>query len=141
MKPHQSHGIAWIALSLALAVHVADEALNDFLSVYNPTVEAIRRRLPYLPLPVFTFEAWLTGLIVAVVALLALSPLVFRGTRWMIPASYIFSAIMLFNGLGHCAGSIYMGTAMAGVYSSPLLIAASLYLLVTTHRALTVAAR
>ena len=44
------HGWAWVALTLALAVHVADEALTDFLSVYNPTVEAIRARYPWVPL-------------------------------------------------------------------------------------------
>jgi hypothetical protein len=32
----RKHGFAWIALCLALAVHVIDETLTDFLSVYNP---------------------------------------------------------------------------------------------------------
>jgi hypothetical protein len=31
-------GIAWIALCLAFALHIIDEALTGFLSVYNPTV-------------------------------------------------------------------------------------------------------
>ncbi len=55
---------AWVALCLALAVHVADEALTDFLSVYNPAVISIRERLPWLPLPTFTFDVWRGGLIV-----------------------------------------------------------------------------
>ncbi len=42
-------GLAWIVFALAIAVHVADEAAHDFLSVYNPTVRAIRERLPFLP--------------------------------------------------------------------------------------------
>ncbi len=29
------HGLAWVLLTLALAVHVADEAFNDFLCVYD----------------------------------------------------------------------------------------------------------
>ena len=75
-------GRPWVALTLALAVHVADEAATDFLSVYNPTVESIRRRFPFLPLPVFTFDVWLAGLIAAVILLLALSRFAFRGASW-----------------------------------------------------------
>jgi hypothetical protein len=118
---------------LALAVHVTDEALTDFLSVYNPAARAIRQRLPLLPLPTFTFEVWLTGLILAVVILLGLSFFVFRGARWMAPLAYIFGVIMTVNGLGHIAGSVYLGRLMPGVYSSPVLLAASIYLLTWTH--------
>jgi len=53
-------GWAWVALTLALAVHVADEALTDFLSVYNPTVEAIRAQYPWVPLPTFTLNVYTT---------------------------------------------------------------------------------
>jgi len=63
-------GPAWVALCVALAIHVADEALTDFLSVYNPAVGAIRARFPFLPLPTFTFRIWLGGLIVVTVLLL-----------------------------------------------------------------------
>jgi hypothetical protein len=119
---------------LALAVHVADEALTDFLSVYNPAARAIRQRFPLLPLPVFTFEVWLTGLILALVTLLGLSFFVFRGVRWMRPLAYIFSVMMMANGLGHMAGSFYLGRLMPGVYSSPLLLAASGLLLRQTQR-------
>ena len=122
-------GRAWVALCLALAVHVADEALTDFLSVYNPTVRALRSRVPFLPLPTFTFGIWLGGLIAAVILLLLLSPFAFRPARWMAPLSYIFGILMLFNGLQHIAGSFYLGRLMPGVYSSPLLLAASVYLL------------
>jgi hypothetical protein len=127
-------GGAWVALCLALAVHVADEALTDFLSVYNPAARAIRQRFPLLPLPVFTFEVWLTGLILALVTLLGLSFFVFRGARWMRPLAYIFSVMMMANGLGHMAGSFYLGRLMPGVYSSPLLLAASGLLLRQTQR-------
>ena len=36
------HGLAWPSLCLALAIHVVDEALTGFLSVYNPAVQSIR---------------------------------------------------------------------------------------------------
>jgi hypothetical protein len=50
-----------VALCAALALHVADEALSGFLSVYNPAVRAIRERVPFLPLPTFLIAAavWL----------------------------------------------------------------------------------
>ena len=122
-------GHAWVALCLALAAHVADEALTDFLSVYNPTVLTIRERYPWFPMPVFEFQTWLTGLITGIVLLLALSPFVYRGARWMVPLTYVFGTIMLLNGLGHIAGSFYLGRLMPGVYSSPLLLVTSIYLL------------
>ena len=122
-----------MGLCLALAVHVADEALTDFLSVYNPAVEAIRERLAWFPLPTYTFEGWLTGLIVGVTLLLLLSPFAFGGARWMRSVSRVFGVLTLINGLGHIAVSLYMGTLMPGVYSSPLLLAASIYLLRVIH--------
>lgn len=127
------HWLAWIALCGALAVHVADEALTDFLAIYNPTVLAIRERYPLLPLPVFTFEAWLSSLIFAVVVLTGVSYFVWKGRWAMRPISYIFAGFMLLNGLLHIAGSLYMGTFMPGVYSSPLLLAASIFLIIRTR--------
>ena len=52
-------------------------------------------------MPTFEFREWLTGLLVAEVILWALSPFVFRGSRWIQPLFYLFAAIMFFNGLGH----------------------------------------
>jgi hypothetical protein len=125
-----NYGRAWVALCLALALHVTDEALTDFLSVYNPTVRAIRQRLPFLPLPTFTFRVWLTGLILAIILLLALSRFAFRQARWMVPVAYVFGVLMIANGLQHIAGSIYLGRLMPGVYSAPVLLLCSIYLLV-----------
>ena len=130
-------GWAWLALCVALAVHVADEASTGFLSVYNPTVLAIRADLPWFPMPLFRFEDWLSGLVVVVLALCAVSAFVFRGARWTRPAAYVFASIMLANGLGHTAGTIFGRTVasvhfarpMPGFYSSPLLLGASIYLL------------
>ncbi len=128
------HGQAWVALTLALALHVADEALTDFLSFYNPMVTSLRERWSWFPMPTFTFDVWLTGLIIAVIALLTLSLLVFRGSRAMVYLSYPYGLLMLLNGLGHSMGSIYFGRLLPGVYSSPLLLAASVWLLVCAAR-------
>lgn len=128
-------GPAWVALALALAVHVADEAANDFLAVYNPTVIALRDRIGFFPMPVFTFEVWITGLILGVLLLLALSPLAFRSSKSLGIFAYLLATLMLFNGLGHIAGSIYLHDWMPGVYSSPLLLAASIWLWVSLSKA------
>lgn len=41
--------ISWILLCLAVVLHVIDEATHNFLAVYNPTVMALRERVPRLP--------------------------------------------------------------------------------------------
>ncbi len=128
------HGWAWVALSLALAVHVADEALTGFLDFYNPMQVSIRARMPWWPMPTFTFDGWLTGLIIVVAVLLLQSVFVFRGARAMVWLSYPYGALMLLNGLGHSLGSVYFGRLLPGVYSSPLLLAASVWLLICATR-------
>jgi hypothetical protein len=76
-------GHAWVALTLALACHIADEALTDFLSVYNPLVRQGRERFGWFPMPTFTLGVWLTGLCALVVVLFLLSPLAYRGLRFV----------------------------------------------------------
>ena len=125
-------GLAWLLLCVALGIHVVDEALTDFLSVYNPAVRAIRRRIPFLPLPTFSFRVWLAGLIFATTLLLCLTPFAWRTASWMTPLSYAFAILMLGNGLLHVLGSLYMKRMMPGIYSAPLLLVGSIDLLVAT---------
>ena len=124
-----------MGLTVSLALHVWDEASHDFLSFYNPIALRLRQAAPFLPIPVFTFRVWLAGLIGAVVFLLLLSPFVFRGASWTRGASYLFGAIMLLNGFGHILGSIQSSRLLAGTYSAPLLVLASLALLIAVPRA------
>jgi hypothetical protein len=127
-------GIAWVALSIALGVHVADEATSGFLPLYNSIVGMIRESYPWFPLPTFTFSTWLTGLIVGVSILLSLSPMVFAGNRIFRPVSYFLGTLMTLNALAHIGGSIYLGELAPGVLSSPVLLLTALALLVTTRR-------
>ncbi len=80
-------GLGWITVSLALAVHVVDEAAHDFLTMYNANAKIIREHVPWLPVPTFSFRTWIAGLLLAIVLLLSLSPFAFRnegaGTRWI----------------------------------------------------------
>ncbi|MBI5087109.1 MAG: HXXEE domain-containing protein [Acidobacteria bacterium] len=118
---------AWFALSLALALHVADEAANDFLGFYNPFVMMLRDVTLIQWLPTFEFGPWLAGLIAAVVVLLALGRFVTeRGLAWLaIP----LGALMLLNGCGHIGMSLYTQRLIPGVLSSPVLAACSVWLL------------
>jgi hypothetical protein len=126
------HGLAWIFLCLAFALHVLDEAIFNFLSFYNPTVLALREKIPFMTFPTFNYTTWLTGLIVGIIVSLTLSLFAFRNVEWMIPLSYILSVIMLINGIGHIMFSIYAGQVIPGLYSSPFLLLASIILMITT---------
>ncbi len=129
LRPRSRWSLAWLLLTVALAGHVLDEALTDFLSFYNPTVEAIRESLPWLPLPTYTFEAWITGLVVGVLLLTALTPLARDGRPWMRRLSYFYGTVMALNGLVHLVASLMLGRWIPGVVSSPFLLAAAIFLL------------
>jgi len=122
-------GPAWVTLCIAFGIHVMDEALTDFLSVYNPMVRAVRARFPFLPLPTFIFRVWLSGLVLAIVVLASLTPFAYRGAAWMRPVAFAFGIVMAGNGLLHLFGSSYTRKVMPGTYSAPLILAAALYLL------------
>lgn len=114
-----------MVLVAALAVHVLDEALTDFLPLYNSVASRLRDSYGFLPLPTFTFGVWLGGLVTAVILLALLSPLVFAGRKVLRFIAYPLSIIMILNGLGRIAASVHWRTFAPGVYSSPLLIAAA----------------
>lgn len=121
---------------VALAIHVADEALTGFLAVYNPTVVALRQRLGFWPMPTFTFGVWLGALLAGILLLAVLTPWAFRGARWIRVLLY-FCAIVpgLANAAGHIAGTIAGQTVSSVTFSRPApgfwsswpLLAASLY--------------
>src|ERR1019366_7690732 len=114
--PRRHFGIAWVSFALALALHVTDEATHDFLSTYNPSVRAIRARLPFLPLPTFTFGVWLALLISGIILLLCLSPLAFRGNRWLRVVSWPLAIVVgVMNAALHISSSIYFHRWMPGV--------------------------
>lgn len=138
LRLRRRHWLAWMAMCGALAIHVADEALTGWLDWYNPTAREIREQYPYrlmeLLLPIFTFEVFLSLLIFAVVSLTAASWFVWKGRWAMRPISHVFAAVMFSNALFHIGHSIYMGKLMPGVYTSPLLLAASVALIVYTRQ-------
>src|SRR5262249_44316563 len=131
----RSFGTAWLLLCFSFCLHVADEALTHFLDVYNPTVIAMRERFRWFPMPTYEFRGWLMGLIVANLILLAMTPLAYRNARVLRPLAYFFAAVMLLNGMGHTlftilgrtVSSVQFSRPAPGFYSSPFLLAASVY--------------
>lgn len=127
---------AWGAMAWAVLIHVLDEAWNNFLVVYNPTVTALTERYPWLPLPVFQFEYWLGGLLLAVAALFALKRVARRGSRGIVIAARVLAVAMAVNGVAHIALTVagqtptglVIARPMPGFWSSPVLLAASVYL-------------
>ncbi len=142
---YAAFGKAWFALTVAFALHVFDEASTGFLSVYNPTVTAMRGRWGWFPMPTFQFREWLIGLIAAVAICFALTPLAARGVRWLRPLAWLYGLIMFFNGMGHTLFTILGHTVhevtfsrpAPGFYSSPLLFIGSVWLIVRLRRTAT----
>jgi uncharacterized membrane protein required for colicin V production len=127
-------GIAWVMFALAVAVHVTDEATHDFLSTYNFSVRTIRARVPFMPLPTFSFRVWLTLLIAGILLAVCLSPLAFRGDSWLRIVSRPLGILVgVLNAALHIGSSIYFHRWMPGVYSSPLLLLAAIYLLASSR--------
>lgn len=126
-------GWAWVAATVALGLHVLDEATHDFLSWYNPRALRIRRVLRGLPFPpTFTFVPWVAGLILGVLALSALIPSAFAGRSWLRPVAYLLAAIHVANGLLHLGGSVLARRWVPGVLTAPLLLAAGCWLAFAT---------
>ena len=127
---------AWGAMAWAVLVHVLDAVWNNFLVVYNPTVIALTDRYPWLPLPVFQFEYWLGGLLLAVMGLFLLKRQARRATAWIVIAAYLLSAAMALNAVwlaaltiaGQTPTGMQFTRPMPGFWSSPLLLAASVWL-------------
>ena len=135
-QQNPSYGGPWFALATALGLHVFDEATTGFLNVYNPTVLAMRSRYAWFPMPTYTFGEWLTGLIAAVVILMALTPLAMHGVRWLRPLAWLQVVIQILNATGHTLGTIFGRTVATvtfprpapGFYSSPFLLAAAIWM-------------
>ena len=127
--PATAHMRDWLLVDAALALHVTDEALTHFLDFYNPLVLRIRERIGWFPMPTFTFRVWLTGLILLVILLAALTPVIRNRPTLGRVLSWILAVIMFGNGCGHLLGSVYFQQWLPGTTSAPLLIITSVMLM------------
>jgi len=134
---HQGFGLAWLFLSMAFALHVWDEAAHDFLGYYDATVLTLYGRFSWFPRMDMTFREWLTGLLVAITIVLALTPFALRNARWLRPFAYLFAGIQFVNGAGHILATMWGGTVPSvrfegtapGFYTAPLLLLSSAFLI------------
>lgn len=142
-RAYAALGLSWIVMWAALAIHVADEAVTGFLSVYNPTVRALRARLGFWPMATFEFRQWLAGLVIAVLLLALCTPVAFRNSRWIRPVFYVVAIVAgVANALGHTLATVFGQTVDAvqfprpapGSYSSPFLLLAAVNALAQLRR-------
>lgn len=123
-------GTAWIILTSILTLHVIDQAVNDFLPIYN----AMAKIVGYLP--VFTFNQWIIGLICAIIILFLLSRYALRQRLWICYLSLFYGVFMILNGIGHIAMTIYFKEPSPGFYSAVLLILSAIFLILVAIRTL-----
>jgi Protein of unknown function with HXXEE motif len=122
-------GWAWLAATIALALHVVDEATHDFLAWYNPRALRIRRFFGGLPFPpTFTLLPWLIGLMAAVLMLAAMVPAAFAGEPWLRSVAYFLSVVHIANGMLHLGASAAARRTVPGVLSAPLLLLTGIWL-------------
>jgi hypothetical protein len=129
INPKFRFGYAWVLLTLAFTIHVIDEAVFDFLPFYNSVVTHAKEKFSFFPFPDFTYRTWLSGLIIVLIILYLLSVAAFQRKRWIIYFSVLYGVIMFLNGVLHIIGSIYFSTPIGGVFSSPILLVVSTFLL------------
>ena len=130
-------GLAWLLLCVVFALHIWDESAHDFVGYFNATVLTLYGHFSWFPRIDMTFREWLTGLLIALMVCLALTPLAFRNSGWLRPLAYLFAGIQFANGAGHILTTIHGGTvpsvrfagAGPGFYTAPLLLLSSAYLL------------
>jgi hypothetical protein len=71
---HRGFGLAWLLLCTVFVLHVWDEAAHDFLDYYNATVLTLYGHFSWFPRMDMTLREWLTGLLIAIMVCLALTP-------------------------------------------------------------------
>jgi len=124
---NNKNALAWATLMAAIGLHVFDETLTDFLPFYNGVVLELRQRLGFFPMPTFSFPLWLGGLIFLVTVGFCFTPIIAKGGNWLRIIAIILGILMILNALNHMLGSVYLGRILPGFWSSPLLLAASIF--------------
>jgi hypothetical protein len=119
---------AWLLLVTAIAVHVLDEALTGFLPFYNQMVGDLRERLGFFPAPTFSLGVWLGGLVAAILLLFCMTPMVRCGGKFIRALATVLGILMIENALSHLGGSAFFGRVLPGMWSSPFLLVAAVWM-------------
>jgi hypothetical protein len=129
-------GLPWLILCLSFTVNIFDDSLHDFLGSYNPTVLTLYGHFSWFPRIDLTRGEWLATVLGADAVLLLMTPWAFRKASFMRPVAYGFATFMFLKGLGtllasavgQTVPSVHFTGGAPGVYTSPLLVVASSYL-------------
>jgi len=123
--------IAWLTLSAVLAAQVLDDVMSGSYQAYSDTLNFLHQAFPQLPIPRFQFEVWLINVSGAVVVLLCLTWLVARRFPIMRVASFALAVFGTGNALLHILGFSSSDNSLIGSVLPPLLLAASLFLVLS----------
>jgi hypothetical protein len=127
--------VAWFVLCVLLALHLAEEAASGDYRAYGQALDLLRVFFPQLPIPHFNFTVWLVDIAGAIIVLFLLTGLVHRNYQIMRPASFALAIFTTANAMLHILLSLASDRILAGTLTSPLLLVASLFLLLTIPRA------
>ena len=122
--------IPWVILVSTVAIHIVDEIMTDFLPFYNQFVHEIRSEFGFFPLPTYSFGSWIIGVWVVVIFGYSLTPIVARAGNLIKVVVSVIALLMFVNGMLNLLLSWYFRTWVPGATSSPLLLFASIFLLV-----------
>jgi hypothetical protein len=133
----KNFGLAWLLLSINMALHTWDAAVHDFIGYYNATVLALYGHFDGFPKLDVSFRSWLAVMTLINLILFAFTPLAFRNARWLRPLAYFAAGLGLASGIGHAlvtlrgstVPSVLVEGVSPGFYSSLLLFVSAGYLL------------
>jgi Protein of unknown function with HXXEE motif len=123
--------MAWLTLSSVLGLHVVEEAVDGSFALYNDMVDWLGVIFPFIELPAFRYNVWVVNLSGTVLVLVALTGLVALRQGPMRLASYALALFAVANAALHILMSLSAERLLPGTLSSPLVLAAALFLLVS----------
>lgn len=123
--------LAWLTGCVVFAVHIAEEVFYGSFGVYADFDVLISALVPWIKLPPYRYEVWLTNLIGACAVLFALTWLVYAKRGPMRIASFFFATFLTLNGIGHLYAALTMDTYFPGAVTAAAMVAAGLFLFVS----------
>jgi len=121
---------AWLLMISVLGIHAFEESMTGFLPFYTQSVMTLRERLGFFPAPIFSYRVWFGGLITIIILCYFLTLFVARGGKVIRTVTTVFGVLMVGNALIHLVGSVYSGRVIPGMWSSPFILAAALFLII-----------
>jgi len=128
------NAVAWLTMVSAIGLHVFDEAMTGFLPTYNQIVLDLRKQIGFFPAPTFSFGVWLGGLIGGIIIGYGMTLFVVRGGKVIRIITTVLGILMIVNAFSHFFGSIYFDKVFPGMWSSPFLLAAALFVTIQGFR-------